>query len=56
VLSHPGWDNDRYCDNGLLEMEHHHGRRVVHAPLADELRRQRAELAALMREDRNAVA
>ena len=48
VLGHPGWDDDRYCPNGLLEMEAHHGRRAVHAPLARELRRQRAEFAALL--------
>jgi hypothetical protein len=46
VLSHPGWDNDRYCPNGLLEMEPRHGRRPVHAPLARELRLQQAEFAA----------
>ncbi len=40
VLSHPGWDDDRYCPNGLLEMEVRHGRRVEHAPLVAELRRQ----------------
>ncbi len=40
VLSHPGWDDDRYCPNGLFEMEVQHGRRVVHQPLAEELRRQ----------------
>lgn len=47
VLSHPGWDDDRYCSNGLLEMEVRAGRRVVHAPLADELRRQRGLFEAL---------
>jgi hypothetical protein len=47
VLSHPGWDNDRYCPNGLLEMEVRHGRRVEHAPLAAELRRQRRLCEAL---------
>jgi hypothetical protein len=56
VLSHPGWDDDRYCDNGLLEMEAHHGRRTVHAPLARELRRQQAEFAALLRGGDEAVA
>jgi beta-glucosidase/6-phospho-beta-glucosidase/beta-galactosidase len=40
VLSHPGWDDDRYCPNGLLEMEVQGDRRVEHAPLAAELRRQ----------------
>ncbi len=45
-LGHPGWDDDRYCANGLFEMEPHHGgRRPVHAPLAAELRRQQRLLA-----------
>lgn len=51
VLSHPGWDDDRYCPNGLLEMEHRHGRRAVYAPLAQELRRQQADFAALLAGD-----
>jgi hypothetical protein len=42
VLSHPGWDDDRYCPNGLFEFETRNGRRVVHAPLAAELQRQQA--------------
>ena len=47
VLSHPGWDDDRYCDNGLFEMASQEGRRLVHAPLADELRRQQHLMATL---------
>ncbi len=48
VLSHLGWDDDRYCPNGLFELEPRHGgRRPVHAPLAQEVRRQQAEFAAL---------
>ena len=48
VLGHMGWDEDRYCPNGLFELEPRHGaRRPVHAPLAQELRRQQAEFAAL---------
>jgi hypothetical protein len=50
VLSHPGWDDDRYCANGLLEMEVREGRRVEHAPLADELRHQQALLQPLLLE------
>jgi hypothetical protein len=34
VMSHPGWDDDRYCPNGLFELESQHGRRLVHQPLA----------------------
>jgi glycosyltransferase involved in cell wall biosynthesis len=37
VLNHLGWDNDRPCQNGLLEQEWSHGRRVVFEPLAAEL-------------------
>ncbi|MFC3026070.1 beta-glucosidase [Roseomonas sp. CGMCC 1.13459] len=40
VISHPGWDNDRYCPNGLFEMKPLHGRRPVVAEFAQELRRQ----------------
>lgn len=47
VISHVGWDEDRYCPNGLFELEPRHGRRVVHAPLAAELRRQQAAFRAL---------
>lgn len=47
VLSHPGWDDDRYCPNGLFELETRQERRVVHAPLAAELHRQQAVFGAL---------
>ena len=47
VLSHPGWDDDRYCPNGLFELETRDGRRVVHASLAAELQRQQALFSAL---------
>ncbi|MBL6455457.1 beta-glucosidase [Belnapia sp. T6] len=50
VLSHPGWDDDRYCPNGLLEMDPKHGRRPVHAPLARELRRQQQDFAEFFAE------
>lgn len=48
VLSHPGWDNDRYCPNGLFEMEARQGRRVLHGPLAEELRRQQAAFEGIV--------
>ena len=47
VLSHPGWDDDRYCNNGLFEMASQQGRRLVHAPLAAELHRQQHLMAAM---------
>ena len=47
VVSHLGWDNDRYCPNGLFEMRPLHGRRPVDAPLAAELCRQQGLFEAL---------
>ncbi|KQT57351.1 MULTISPECIES: glycosyltransferase family 4 protein [unclassified Aureimonas] len=41
VLDHPGWDDERYCPNGLLQFEKGEGRRTAYAPLAAELQRQR---------------
>lgn len=55
VLSHLGWDDDRYCPNGLFELDAREGRRVVHAPLAAELHRQQALFGALF-EGRNRLA
>lgn len=46
VLSHLGWDDDRYCPNGLFELAWQHGRREVHAPLARELRLQQDMMTA----------
>jgi len=46
VISHVGWDDRRYCANGLFELEPRHGRRPVHAPLGAELRAQQAMFAA----------
>ena len=40
IADHPGWEDDRYCPNGLLGAPAADGTRPVHAELADELRRQ----------------
>ncbi|SHK07246.1 Beta-glucosidase/6-phospho-beta-glucosidase/beta-galactosidase [Roseomonas rosea] len=47
VLSHPGWDDDRYCPNGLLELREEGDIRPVHEPLAAELAGQRRLFHAL---------
>jgi hypothetical protein len=52
VLSHPGWDDDRYCPNGLFELQPDGDRRPVHAPLAEELREQQRLFDALLQETR----
>jgi hypothetical protein len=40
ILNHPGWMDDRHCQNGLFEYADESGNRSVFQPLADELRFQ----------------
>ncbi|HEX8695413.1 MAG TPA: hypothetical protein VF746_23575 [Longimicrobium sp.] len=40
IVSHPGWNDDRYCPNGLWEYPDETGERPIHLPLARELGRQ----------------
>lgn len=40
IINHPGWDDDRYLRNGLLDFADARGVRDVYAPLAREFRRQ----------------
>lgn len=40
ILNHPGWDDDRYCANGLHCGVAPGGLRPVHEPLAAEIARQ----------------
>ena len=46
VLDHPGWDDGRYCPNGLLGFTPGSGVRVADPALAAELHRQRRDFAA----------
>ncbi|WP_182086466.1 glycosyltransferase [Aureimonas sp. ME7] len=41
VLDHPGWDDERYCPNGLLRFSAEEARRTADPALAAELARQR---------------
>lgn len=45
IISHIGWDEERYCPNGLFELQPRHGRREVYRPLAEELARLQAQVA-----------
>lgn len=45
ILDYPGFEDDRHCEVGLLCRADADGRRAVHAPLAEELRRQQAIFA-----------
>lgn len=46
VCDYPGWENERLCAVGLLGAPDASGHRPVHAPLAEELRRQQETVAA----------
>ncbi len=48
VANHPGWDDDRYCHNGLLDYCDDHGVRLPFEPLAAELARQQELFAPLV--------
>lgn len=37
IVNHPGWDDDRACENGLLSAKPENGKRSVYTPLADLL-------------------
>jgi len=56
ILDHPGWVDERHCENGLWGYADEQGNRAEHAPLAQELRRQepllRAERNQLLGTDR----
>ncbi|HEU4765352.1 MAG TPA: beta-glucosidase [Candidatus Eisenbacteria bacterium] len=41
IVNHPGWDDDRHCNNGLWDYADDLGDRPVYVPLAEELARQR---------------
>jgi len=46
ILNHPGWDDDRHCHNGLFDYADAAGQRAVFGPLADEIARRTADVAA----------
>jgi hypothetical protein len=39
-LNHPGWDDDRYCHNGLLDYADERGKRLFYEPLLREIELQ----------------
>lgn len=46
IVNHPGWLDDRHCQNGLWDYADDSGHREIHAPLAEEVRRQSPRLDA----------
>ncbi|MEN3338398.1 MAG: hypothetical protein V7647_2074 [Acidobacteriota bacterium] len=47
IVNHPGWDDDRHCHNGMFDYADAAGHREVFTPLAEEVARQAANVAAL---------
>jgi hypothetical protein len=41
IVNHPGWLDDRHCDNGLWDYPNEQGNREIYEPLATELRHWR---------------
>lgn len=48
VVNHPGWDDDRHCQNGLWDYCNAGGHREIYSPLGEELSRQQARLADVL--------
>jgi len=46
VLDHPGWNDDRHCQNGLWGYPTDGGDRAAYGPLAEELERQAPRLVS----------
>lgn len=45
ILNHPGWDDDRHCQNGLFDYADASGERELHRPLADAMLQQQRRFA-----------
>jgi hypothetical protein len=46
IVNHPGWADDRHCQNGLWDYPDDDGNRPIYTPLADEISTQRSIFAA----------
>lgn len=51
IVNHPGWDDDRYCENGLFHSEANSVARSRYEPLAREVFRQQALFDRLFQEE-----
>ncbi|MFN8528569.1 MAG: beta-glucosidase [Anaerolineae bacterium] len=47
IVSFPGWEDERYCQNGLWDYADRTGERPIHTPFSDALREQQQRFAAL---------
>ncbi len=44
IANHPGWEDERYCHNGLWEYADETGNREIYQPLADEIILQQSRI------------
>jgi hypothetical protein len=51
IANHPGWVDDRHCENGLWDYPNEAGERALFEPLAKEVR----ALSGLLRDERTAM-
>ncbi len=38
IVNHPGWDDNRHCQNGLWDYANEQGEREIYAPLGEEIK------------------
>jgi beta-glucosidase/6-phospho-beta-glucosidase/beta-galactosidase len=48
IVNHPGWDDDRHCQNGLFDYADADGTREAFQPLLEEVVRQAANMRAVV--------
>ncbi len=48
IVNHPGWDDDRHCQNGLFDYADANGTREAFQPLVEEVVRQAANMRAVV--------
>ena len=48
IVNHPGWTDDRHCQNGLLDYCNGDGHRDIYIPLAAELALQQTRFADVL--------
>lgn len=50
IVNHPGWADNRHCQNGLWDYANDNGFREIHAPLSEEITIQIARFDKLFKE------
>lgn len=53
ILNHPGWEDERYCRNGLWDYAATGGTRAIYEPLAREISKQEEVRKKMMKDTRS---